>query len=163
MIERIFNNINIFIFRPVIISMSNIPVPVAVGAVIQNNHILLIKRVRGSYTGMWALPGGKIEKDEHLSEAAVREVQEECGLKTTFMQHLGFVSEHLVQNGKINRHFLLHICHLHPDTTITNQGGEGESKWFPLDTIDNMGDMVPSDVPIIQKMIKNKEKTLLVF
>jgi hypothetical protein len=31
--------------------------------------------------GMWDLPKGKLENDEELHECAIREVQEECGLK----------------------------------------------------------------------------------
>ena len=82
---------------------------VVVAALVINNKILLIKRVRGSYVGLWALPGGKIEKNEHLSQAATREILEESGIHSEFKEHLGFVSEHLVEDGEITQHFLLHL------------------------------------------------------
>jgi ADP-ribose pyrophosphatase YjhB (NUDIX family) len=49
----------------------------AAGGVVRNteNQILFIFR-----NGKWDLPKGKVEKGESLDEAAVREVEEECGL-----------------------------------------------------------------------------------
>lgn len=49
----------------------------AAGGVVQNqkDEILLIYR-----NGCWDLPKGKVEKGENISEAAIREVEEECGL-----------------------------------------------------------------------------------
>ena len=49
----------------------------AAGGKVQNNdgEILFIYRL-----GMWDLPKGKIEKGENTEEAALREVEEECGI-----------------------------------------------------------------------------------
>jgi len=47
------------------------------GAVInQKGELLVIKR-----NGIWDLPKGKIEKGESKKQAAIREVQEECGIE----------------------------------------------------------------------------------
>ncbi|WP_295676577.1 NUDIX domain-containing protein [uncultured Mucilaginibacter sp.] len=48
----------------------------------------LVKNEAGEYlfiyrNGKWDLPKGKIEKDEKVKEAAVREVEEECGIKVS--------------------------------------------------------------------------------
>ena len=52
------------------------PIPAA-GGLVQNpqHEILFIKRL-----GRWDLPKGKIEKGETAEQAAVREVEEECGI-----------------------------------------------------------------------------------
>ncbi|MEZ4740683.1 MAG: NUDIX domain-containing protein [Flavobacteriales bacterium] len=42
----------------------------------EEGRLLTIKRL-----GVWDLPKGKVEKKEVVEDAAVREVQEECGLK----------------------------------------------------------------------------------
>ena len=57
---------------------------VAAGGVVKNmnDEYLLIKR-----NGIWDLPKGKVEKNEQIELAAIREVQEECGLKTISRDH----------------------------------------------------------------------------
>lgn len=48
---------------------------------IRDEHlVLLIKRKHPPFEGMWALPGGFLNMDETLEEAAVRELQEETGI-----------------------------------------------------------------------------------
>src|SRR5262249_55673783 len=51
----------------------------SVNVVVENDHgeILLIQR---SDNGNWALPGGAIDLGESLTQAAIREVQEETGI-----------------------------------------------------------------------------------
>jgi len=43
-------------------------------------HLLLIQRKQSPYALQWALPGGFMEIDETLEQAAVRELREETGL-----------------------------------------------------------------------------------
>ena len=51
------------------------------GAVINaNSDLLIIKR-----NGLWDLPKGKIEKGETKKVAAIREVQEECGIQEIYI------------------------------------------------------------------------------
>ncbi len=47
----------------------------------QINKLLLIKRGNHPCIGMWALPGGFVEYRENLDVAALRELQEETGIK----------------------------------------------------------------------------------
>ncbi|MFN2111917.1 MAG: NUDIX domain-containing protein [Anaerolineales bacterium] len=47
----------------------------------KNYQILLIKRASEPYLGCYALPGGFCEIDESLEQAAIRELQEETGLR----------------------------------------------------------------------------------
>jgi 8-oxo-dGTP diphosphatase len=42
--------------------------------------VLLIERKHTPYEGMWALPGGFLDMDETLEEAALRELKEETGI-----------------------------------------------------------------------------------
>lgn len=49
------------------------------GAVIRNDEILLIKKARGPYTGMFDLPGGSPEQGESCLQTLKREIKEETG------------------------------------------------------------------------------------
>ncbi|WP_461484958.1 NUDIX hydrolase, partial [Pedobacter sp.] len=53
-----------------------IQIPAAGGVVIRNEKLLFIFR-----NEKWDLPKGKVDKGEKVKDAAVREVEEECGVK----------------------------------------------------------------------------------
>lgn len=48
--------------------------------VIQDGHVLLIRRKGRPGQGQWAIPGGFVEQDEFVVDAALRELEEETGL-----------------------------------------------------------------------------------
>jgi 8-oxo-dGTP diphosphatase len=51
-------------------------------------HVLLIQRARAPYQGAWALPGGFVELDETLEQAALRELEEETGIRLSQLTQL---------------------------------------------------------------------------
>jgi ADP-ribose pyrophosphatase YjhB (NUDIX family) len=139
--------------------MKQLPLSVVISALIHEDKILLIKRKKGDFIGLLALPGGKVEKNEHLSQAAVREILEESGINSEFKRHLGFVSELLIENNNVMEHFMLHICELEPKTTLISNDGEGKLEWFNLSDLEKMKDkIIPSDYHIIEKIVLKREK-----
>ncbi len=50
------------------------------GLIIKDNRIALIKKARGGYKGLLAIPGGGIEHGESPEEALKRELKEEAGV-----------------------------------------------------------------------------------
>jgi 8-oxo-dGTP diphosphatase len=53
------------------------------GCIKKDNSILLIKKARGPYKGMYDLPGGSPEANETNEETFTREIKEETGLDVT--------------------------------------------------------------------------------
>ncbi|MEK6321423.1 MAG: NUDIX hydrolase [Acidobacteriota bacterium] len=51
--------------------------------------VLLIKRAREPFKGRWAFPGGFVDKDESLEDAAARELLEETGLSELNLEQIG--------------------------------------------------------------------------
>jgi len=52
------------------------------GAVVDGDRILMVRRSTAYGRGNWQIPGGFCEPGELLHQAAVREVEEETGVKT---------------------------------------------------------------------------------
>ncbi len=51
-------------------------------------HVLLIKRKNWPFEGRWAIPGGFVNIDEPLQQAARRELEEETGLCDVYLEQL---------------------------------------------------------------------------
>jgi 8-oxo-dGTP diphosphatase len=49
-------------------------------AVFKGDTVLLVRRARAPFRGLWSLPGGNIEPGESAREAAFRELKEETGI-----------------------------------------------------------------------------------
>ena len=50
--------------------------------------VLLIQRSHDPYAQKWALPGGFVEMDEDLHDAAMRELEEETGVTDVYLEQL---------------------------------------------------------------------------
>lgn len=57
-----------------------------------NGGIVLVQRAIEPRYGKWVFPGGYVDRGESLEAAALREVQEECGLEVRLTRLLGAYS-----------------------------------------------------------------------
>ncbi|XP_052199926.1 nudix hydrolase 8-like [Diospyros lotus] len=98
-------------------------------------EILVVKeQCSCSCSGVWKLPTGYINKSEDIFSGAVREVKEETGVDTTFLEMVAFRHAHLVAFEKSD---LMFVCLLKPlsfDITIDEKEIQA-AKWMPVDEV----------------------------
>jgi len=68
------------------------PKLVACSVVEMNDRIVLLKRGIEPQKGKWVIPGGYVDRGEKVENAALRETEEECGIKTQLKDLLGVYS-----------------------------------------------------------------------
>ncbi|UCD63767.1 MAG: NUDIX hydrolase [Candidatus Zixiibacteriota bacterium] len=57
------------------------PVPAAGAVIVRDDKVLMVRRAHPPKVDWWCLPAGFMEWNEHPGETAVREIEEETGLK----------------------------------------------------------------------------------
>lgn len=84
------------------------PVLAASVAVFRDGKVLLATRTKPPAEGVWTLPGGRVEPGETLEEAALRELEEEVGVRAEivgFNRHVEVI-EHEA-DGALKHHFVI--------------------------------------------------------
>jgi ADP-ribose pyrophosphatase YjhB (NUDIX family) len=84
------------------------PILAVSAAIMRDGKVLIVRRAAGLATGIYTLPGGVVEAGETLTEAVIREVQEETGLSIEPVTLAGY-REMIARDkeGKIARHFVI--------------------------------------------------------
>ncbi|XP_061365976.1 nudix hydrolase 10-like [Gastrolobium bilobum] len=109
---------------------------VAVAAIVLNDkkEVLVVQEKRGRFhgIGVWKLPTGVVDVGEEIFAAAIREVKEETGVDTEFVEVLAFEHAHNSFFGKSDISFL---CMLRPlSFDIKKQELEIEAaQWMPFE------------------------------
>ncbi|TKY47882.1 Nudix hydrolase 2 [Spatholobus suberectus] len=109
---------------------------VAIGAFVMNanREILVVQESNGRFsgTGVWKLPTGAVDEGEDICTAAVREVKEETGIETEFVEVLAFKERH---KSFFRKSELFFVCMLQPRSfKIQRQVSEIEAaQWMAIE------------------------------
>ncbi len=98
--------------------------------------LLLIKRLRDPFAEHWALPGGFLDMDETLEEAAVRELREETQVQANRLEPIGAFSR--VDRDPRGRVISFGFLAVLPDAPTPEAVAGDDAKdaaWFPLDAL----------------------------
>lgn len=93
--------------------------------------VLLIRRGNEPFKGQWAFPGGFMNMEETTEQCAVRELEEETGLKVTEIKQIGAYSkvDRDPRGRTVTVAYLVVI-----DKAEAVKGGDDAAKaqWFPI-------------------------------
>ncbi|MCL0054285.1 NUDIX domain-containing protein [Dehalococcoidia bacterium] len=132
---------------------------IGIGGVVLNKRqelLVVSERYRmGGRGPSYKLPGGALQPGEHLEEAAVREVEEETGVKTEFDALVCFRHWHGYRYGKSDIYFVARLTAL--SEGITMQEEEiSECLWMPVDDFLNSDDIHVFNKTIVQSALEGK-------
>lgn len=97
-------------------------------------RVLLVKRGNDPYKGCWALPGGFMNMDETAADCAIRELEEETGLKVENLKQIGAYSaiDRDPRGRTVGVAYLTRIAQALP---VKGQDDAAEAAWFPLNQL----------------------------
>lgn len=98
-------------------------------------YVLLIQRAKEPFAGRWALPGGFVNKDEPLIEAARRELREETGLRVRKLRQVGAFGD----PGRDPRGWTVSVAYLAEVSGTRHKVQAADDaqdvNWFPVDAL----------------------------
>lgn len=124
-----------------------------VAAIITNSEgkILIAQRnLKKSQGGLWEFPGGKIELNETLEEAIVREIKEELNME---IKCNNYFDEKIYEYPDKTIKLIALNCSMISDNYKVLE--HEKIAWINLDEFYNF-DFAPADVYFVEKIIKNK-------
>jgi len=111
------------------------PTPCAGVVCLRGDRVLLIRRGKPPREGQWSIPGGRIESGETAAAAALRELEEETGVKAEL---LGLVD--VVDYLSPERHYVL-IDYAARWVSGEPVAGDdaAEARFTPIDSVSALG------------------------
>jgi 8-oxo-dGTP diphosphatase len=95
-------------------------------------HVLLVQRKHWPFEGRWAIPGGFVNMDEGLDQAARRELEEETGVRDIYLEQL-FTFGHPKRDPRTRVISVAYIALVSADTQTLRVSEEStDVRWFPV-------------------------------
>lgn len=134
--------------------------------VVQSGHLLLVRRRAEPGKGLWALPGGFIGQRERAFEGAIRELREETRLKVPEAVirgscRAGKLFDHpnrSLRGRTITQAYLFELPEQDRLPKVKGSDDAAEARWFPLEEVGRMGDLLFEDHKSIIEMMVTRAK-----
>ena len=113
------------------------------GAVIRSGKILVIKKTRGPYTGLYDLPGGSQKKGENYPDTLIREMKEETGCEVTKYENERYKSiifsdftAESKESGVLQHNAVLYDAQIEGELQTCGDGRDsGGAVWINIDEL----------------------------
>lgn len=119
----------------------------------QHPKVLLGMKKRGFGAGRWNGFGGKVQSEETIENAAKRELQEEAGIETEFLEKVGIIDFEFKGNPEILQ------VHIFKSTNFSGEPQESEEmrpQWWHIDEIP-FKEMWPDDIHWMPLFLSGKK------
>jgi ADP-ribose pyrophosphatase YjhB (NUDIX family) len=119
------------------VSAAPVPVAAAIAVLVQDRHVLLVRRANPPDQGLWGFPGGRIEPGETVFAAAERELAEETGLTGRAVRLLDALDLlDRAPEGTLRHHFILLAVACTPlSGTLRPADDALDAAWFDADAL----------------------------
>ena len=97
-------------------------------------QVLLIERGLEPYKGCWAFPGGFMNMDETTEQCAIRELEEETGMKVTELQQIGAYSK-VDRDPRGRTITVAYLIVVDAPIAVIGQDDAAKAQWFPIDAL----------------------------
>ena len=96
--------------------------------------VLLIQRGADPYKGCWAFPGGFMNMDETTEQCAIRELEEETGLRVSDVHQIGAYSK-VDRDPRGRTITVAYLAIIDEPVQVTGQDDAAKAEWFPLSAL----------------------------
>jgi 8-oxo-dGTP diphosphatase len=99
----------------------------------KDDAVLLVRRARPPFAGMWSFPGGHVEWGERLADAAIREVREETGVSIDQPARIDTIEFLIPGEAGIGRHIVLLVFegrYIGGDVVAADDAAD--ARWVPV-------------------------------
>ena len=96
--------------------------------------VLLIQRGDDPYKGCWAFPGGFMNMDETTEQCAIRELEEETGLKVAELRQIGAYSK-VDRDPRGRTITVAYLAIIDKPLPVIGQDDAAQAKWWPLSSL----------------------------
>ena len=99
--------------------------------------MLLIQRGDQPFKGGWAFPGGFMNMDETTEQCAIRELEEETGLRLSKIQQIGAYSK-VDRDPRGRTITVAYLAIVDAPVAVTGQDDAAKAEWWPLSDLPHL-------------------------
>lgn len=97
-------------------------------------RVLLIERGEEPFKGCWAIPGGFLNMDETTEQCAIRELEEETGLKIDKANQIGAYCK-VDRDPRGRTISVAYLAIVERPVEVSGQDDAAKAKWFPVNAL----------------------------
>ena len=99
--------------------------------------VLLIQRGNPPFKGAWAFPGGFMDTNETTEQCAIRELEEEAGLRLSDVHQIGAYSK-VDRDPRGRTVTVAYLAIIDEPIAVTGQDDASKAEWWPLSDLPHL-------------------------